>query len=573
MHRDRKCKQLLGLQLVIRLHGSKSKQEEDAMGSYEGQRKVSKVTRRAFLQAVAGAGGTVALAGSAGRASAEPVPRKWDRVADVVCIGYGGAGAATAIVAHDAGAKVLILEKMTRGGGNTVVSGGGVLCPTNAQDAFTYIKALYEFSHSDMDSALVRVFADESVKNIDYLKSLRNGTEARVYGYAGYPTVPGAKSQVKHRVRGKATGPTGDAENLWDLLTYAVEEKRKIPVMLETPARQLVTNSRGEVTGVIAELKGREIAIRANRAVVLTTGGYEYDTRTLQNSVKGYPIYALGNPGNTGDGVRMAQKVGAGLWHMNGVSCPLGAKVPGIEAAFIMQIISPRHIFVDKHGGRFVNEKSIELHAGLLAVDYFDTHTLDYPRIPCYAVFDERARKEGPITAFAGGGYAGLNYKWSKDNTAEIERGWILGGDTLVDLAGKIKGMNPATLENTVAKWNDDLKRGEDTQFHRPIRAPKREGGPAYKELETPLWSAVIDVPPFYAIPLYPALLNTQGGPRRNTKAQVLDAFGDPIPRLYSAGELGSMWGLIYQGAGNIAECIVFGRIAGKNAADEKPWE
>ena len=100
--------------------------------------------------------------------------------------------------------------------------------------------------------------------------------------------------------------------------------------MLETSALRLVTNGRGEVIGVIAESGGHEIAVRADRAVVLTTGGYEYDTKTLQNSLKGYPIYALGNPGNTGDGVRMAQQVGAGLWHMNGASCPLGVKVPGM---------------------------------------------------------------------------------------------------------------------------------------------------------------------------------------------------------------------------------------------------
>ena len=105
------------------------------------------------------------------------------------------------------------------------------------------------------------------------------------------------------------------------------------------------------------------------------------------------------------------------------------------------------------------------------------------------------------------------------------------------------------------------------------MRAPKREGGPAYKDLKAPVWSAPIDTPPFYALPQYPALLNTQGGPRRNTKAQILDAFGRPIPRLYSAGELGSMWGLIYQGAGNIGECVIFGRIAGRNGAGERPWK
>ena len=78
--------------------------------------------------------------------------------------------------------------------------------------------------------------------------------------------------------------------------------------------------------------------------------------------------------------------------------------------------------------------------------------------------------------------------------------------------------------------------------------------------------------PPFYAIQLWPALINTQGGPRRDKESRVLDPEGKPIPRLYAAGELGSIWGYLYQGACNIGESLVFGQIAGKNAAAEKPW-
>ncbi len=77
---------------------------------------------------------------------------------------------------------------------------------------------------------------------------------------------------------------------------------------------------------------------------------------------------------------------------------------------------------------------------------------------------------------------------------------------------------------------------------------------------------------PYYALELWPTLVNTQGGPRRDEKARIVSALGKTIPRLYGAGELGSMWGSIYQGACNNAEALVFGRIAGRNAADEKPW-
>ncbi len=497
------------------------------------------------------------------------VPHRWDVEADVVCVGYGGAGAIAAIEAHDAGATVLILEKMDKGGGNTAISGGGFLSPNNGGEALTYVTSLYQLSRSDIDSDLVDLFVRQSVGNADYISNLRQGTRLSLYGHAGYPKVPGANSMDKYQVRGTGKGDTGGAR-LWRLLSDAVEQQRKIPVRFETPARRLVINGQGEIVGVIARSKERELAIRANRGVILTTGGYEYDTKTLQNSVKGFPIYSLGSPGNTGDGLRMAQKVGASLWHMNGVSCSLGLKVPEVEAAFDVHLLTPRHILVDRNGQRFIDEKSIELHAGLLAVDRFDLKTLDYPCIPCYAIFDEKGRMGGKLgTPF---GYAAITHQWSRDNSAEIKKGWILRGETIFSLAEQI-GLDGTTLEATVRAWNEGVKDGKDHQFQRPMRSPIKKGGLAYKNQARRIWSAPINVPPYYALPLYPALANTQGGPRRDAKAQVLDAYGQPIPRLYSAGELGSMWGIIYQGSGNIGECIVFGRIAGRNAAGEKPWK
>jgi succinate dehydrogenase/fumarate reductase flavoprotein subunit len=523
--------------------------------------------RTGFAGAAAGSG----LALVPGQAEAAyALPTRWDYDVDVVVVGYGGAGACAAITAHDAGAKVMILEKMPEGGGNTRVSGGGILCPTDAGEALTYFRGLYELSHSDMDEECVRMFAERSVDNVAWLTSLKEGTKLSSYGGAGYPKIPGAKTMQKYLVMGAARGPSGGSANLWALLSFAVEEKRKIQVLTESPAQRLVKNKDDEIIGVIATQKGKEIAVRAKRAVVLTNGGYEFDDNTLRNSFKGYPIYSLGNPGNTGDGIRMAQQVGAALWHMNGSSCALGLRVPEFKAGFFVIIANPGFIYVDRDGKRFRNEKSIESHAGLLAVDFYDSEETRYPRIPCYAIFDETTRLKGPISIVSSLGYAGNRYKWSRDNSAEIEKGWIKKGNTVAELAGKLK-LEPSALEATVAKWNADMKNGEDTEFHRPVKAPARDII-AYKDQERPAWSAPLDQPPYYAIELWPHLINTQGGPRRNVRAQIIDALGNPIPRLYSAGELGSIWGVIYQGAGNNGESIVFGQIAGRNAAAEKPW-
>ena len=146
------------------------------------------------------------------------------------------------------------------------------------------------------------------------------------------------------------------------------------------------------------------------------------------------------------------------------------------------------------------------------------------------------------------------NYKWSEDSSVELEKGWILKADNIRELAGKI-GKNPDTLENTVKTWNKSCAAGNDAEFGRLANR-----------------MAPIETPPYYAMELVPSFTNTQGGPRRNKYAQVLDTNKKPIPRLYSGGELGSIYSYHYQGGGNILECIAFGRIAGERTSAEKPW-
>ena len=145
-------------------------------------------------------------------------------------------------------------------------------------------------------------------------------------------------------------------------------------------------------------------------------------------------------------------------------------------------------------------------------------------------------------------------YKWSADSSVELEKGWILKGDTIRELAAKM-GKDPDTLEKTVAKWNQSCAAGKDSEFGRPADR-----------------MAAIQNPPYYAVELVPTFFNTQGGPRRNKNGQVLDTNRKPIPRLYSAGELGSIFSYHYQGSGNVGECIVFGRISGEHAVAERPW-
>ena len=483
------------------------------------------------------------------------VPEKWDMECDVAIVGWGAAGSTAAVTAHDLGAEVLLIEKMPDGGGNTRVCGGNIVIP-KGKEFSDYLDAL---SFKTTEREIIDTFVEYAMKNGDWIREM--GGDVQVFaplevayptmiGGAGFPHVPGAETVVKYNIKG--TPQEGKpSQRLWKFFSGLVA-KRGIKVLTSTPVKELIPSSGGEILGVLAEREGKEIHIRARRAVILTCGGYENDPGMKWDYLPVKPVLFLGTPGNTGDGIRMVQKIGGDLWHMTRLSCLIGFKAPEFEAAFWIAFLSEGFIFVDKYGRRFVNEAGIEIHEYYRELSHFDVEKMEFPRVPLWAIFDEATCRRGPLSR----GTAGYNrdhYSWSLDNSAEIAKGWILQGKTVDDLASKIS-IHPSILKETIDRYNEYCQAGKDAAFGRAkedLRALK---------------------PPLYAIQLWPALINTQGGPRRDKESRVLDPYARPIPRLYAAGELGSIWGYLYQGACNIGEGLVFGRIAGRNAAAEKPW-
>lgn len=484
--------------------------------------------------------------------------RKLDREADVVVVGYGGAGATAAITAHDLGADVLILEKAAEGGGNTRVSAGNFCDPGNTPPA-KYADYLETICHGTTERVVIDAFVEGAYRIRDWIEEMGGGVKpftravipvAPAGSDVPFPGIPGGENLSRFHMDGPEGTPGG---LLWDLLRTNVE-RRDIPVLTSSPAKHLLRSADGEVSGVVAEVEGRELVIGARRAVILTCGGFENDPQLKWDFLMPRGMRFQGSPSNTGDGVRMAAEVGSSLWHMGAMASGGGVQVPGFEAAFSVSFMAPGFIYVDRHGHRFFEETYLDLHQYWEVQSEFDTGRFEHPRVPMYAIFDEEVRLRAPLVG-SSSGYSGkaLGYQWSADNSEEINKGWIMKSTSLLELAEKA-GLDGQALEATVARYNEHCAAGNDPDFHRPPKTLKSIQGP-----------------PYYAVEIWPVLLNTQGGPRRDEGSRVLDSFGKPIPRLYAAGELGSIWGFHYHTSSNLAECIVYGRIAGRNAAQVEP--
>jgi succinate dehydrogenase/fumarate reductase flavoprotein subunit len=484
--------------------------------------------------------------------------QNWDVEADVIVVGFGAAGVAASVTAHDLGAKVVILEKAPEGehGGNTRVAGQGYLNTADPADAASYLTALC--GPYTVPVEMVTVWAEEMCRNNDWLASLGGDPQEHQHPPVGieFPDLPGAGTIHKFH-----DGPTYGYSYTWKRFESLVRE-RPIPILYETPGCELIQHdATKEILGVRAQRGEKSVMVKARKGVVLTCGGFENNQEMIRNYLPGIPYcYTSGSPYNEGDGITMAMSVGADLWHMNNYAGPsMALKVPEVRTSFSMRAL---HYSKEQPGGmivvgpdarRFCDEKFKTRHGKVPVNGRW--LPLSTP-CPMFMIFDHRLFSAGPLyDSHPSHGWTQIieKYDWSADNSAELAKDWIKRGDSLAALAAAA-GLDSAALAETVARWNRSCDAGRDAEFGRKLMLQPLGDGP------------------YYAIELSPSMLNTQGGPRRNEKAQIVRPDGAPIPRLYSAGELGSIYSYLYQGTGNIGECLAFGRIAGRNAAAERPW-
>lgn len=438
---------------------------------------------------------------------------------DVVIIGAGGAGLAAGISAAEKGAKVIILEKMPMVGGNTLRSSGGINAAGTKEQAAQGIKDSVDAFYQDTmkggynknNPELVKTLAENSAGAVEWLKSLGAEFEKPVRG-------GGATIDRLHPAKGGV--PIG--EYIVPILKKAAEDK-KVDIRLWNKVTEILKDKDGNVTGVKAINKeGKEYTIKA-KSVIDTAGGFGAN---LEMVVKYNPdlknFQTTNQPGATGDGMIMAEKIGAQLIDMKEIQIH-PTTIPGNGFLVSEAVRSNGAILVNHEGKRFINE--------LLTRDVVSKGILALPEKTAYLVFDDSMRKS-----------AALFEEYFKS-------GFVVEGNTLEDLASKIK-VNPQNLKTTVDTYNKAVTAKNDAEFKRNSLPGK------------------IETAKFYAIEITPGIHHTMGGVKINTNTEVINTENKPIKNLYAAGETtGGVHGGNRLGGNAVADIIVFGRIAGENAA------
>lgn len=484
---------------------------------------------------------------------------------DVVVVGYGAAGAAAAIAAHDAGAHVLLLEKMPYPGGLSVVSAGGARIAYDAQAALAYLVAT---CGGRTPEPVLRRLALGMAALPDWMASLAQAVGARVQlrpALGNYP-FPGFEQLGYVEVAELADDPqrglqhSGLGANFFGLLLDNVR-LRGIEVRLATPARALLRDAEGAVCGIAIAQQGERVEVHA-QGVVLACGGFEADAALQQQYFETQGVLTASFLGNTGDGIRMAQAVGADLWHMWHFHGPYGFRHP--DPAFPYGLYAknfpmwtPGHqdrplpampwILVDQCGRRFANEyEPYPGDTGVRHFAHFDASRAAHTRLPAYMLLDHAGFQMYTLGRAVANDPA-LAFRWSADNQQELALGLFRSASSLVELAA-LTGLPTQALADSVARWNAACDGGADTDFERR------------SETMCQLRTA-----PYYVAEVWPLVINTQGGPVHDEHQRVLDVRGQPIAGLYAAGELGSAFGHVYMAGGNLAECLVGGRVAARH--------
>ncbi len=555
--------------------------------------------------------------------------KSWDKEVDTLVIGSGAGGLLSALVAAANRADVLIVEKESQWGGTSATSGAGIWIPASDQareagfadktaDAFKYVRKL---SAKNVPDANIRAFVENAAPMLRWVTA-HTDINYQAFPYPDYhaenpggsPT--GYRTHMPLPIDGKKLGKdvetlrfASPAASLFGYLNWHFDEtyillfraprwwwhlakslarywfdwpfrfrsrkdrrltlgnalvgglklalnEKGVPLWLNTPMEELITE-KGKVVGAVVRHGGQSLRIRARKGVVLAAGGFDKNQKMRDDHA---PLYSRaylsgGTSGNTGDAIQAGLGIGAQTLNLQSAWAAPVFYVPGEDRGRLCTIerALPGSMMVNQKGERYLNEAASYHIVGQIMARRELEHK---DASPSWFVFDHRYRHSYPV---------GPLYPIMPDWLQRGEvRGILKKGRTVAELAAAM-GVPVDTLEATFARYNDYAARGEDPDFHRGEAAydkmygdPRVGPNPCLRPLEKG---------PFYAMPIYPGDIGTNGGLLTDDQARVLDTKGKPISGLYAIGNnAASAMGESYPGAGvTIGPAMTFGYLAARH--------
>lgn len=458
----------------------------------------------------------------AARPQTPTVQEEASEIYDVVVIGGGGAGLAAAVSAARQGASVAVLEKADSLGGNTIRATAMYNCvddqlqhPLQIMDSEQlFFEETFNGGHQKAKPELVRILTSQADEGLAFLQELGLEIDTVIDNCLGGEHARGHYS--------KAHNGTDFIQVLSDACV-----REQVDFYLNTRAEALIQEG-SAVIGVQAVQQRQPIQFQARQGVILATGGFGYNVEMrmqYDQSLTG-DLLCSNTPGTVGDGLVMAQAIGASLIDMEYIELyPMADIYDGGLHNSIPNAIN-HGILVNTEGDRFIREDAgrDELAQAIRSQDHGFVYSLaddDFSSLQ-----EDRDFLEGLVLM-----------------------GQVVKADTLEDLARQLE-LDFSVLEAAVNDYNRSVEQQYDPRFQRRTLINK------------------IDHPPFYATAKTVTVHHTLGGVEINEHAQVLDQKKQPIPRLYAAGEVtGGIHGANRLGGNSFPDCIVFGRIAGTEAA------
>ncbi len=450
---------------------------------------------------------------------------------DVLVLGSGLAGMAAALSAKEAGASVTVIDKApeTSRGGNTRFSGGALRCPTAETTPDMLIDELDRITKGRANRALARVLYGRAEKDVQWLIGLG---APLVDPSVERPDLRGGK--MSYHVRGNGYGLV---ESLYPRLA-----ERGVACKFETKATDFLTDGNGRVCGVRAKTRTGYVNMLA-RAVVMATGGFQANTemRVRYLGREASSLIVRGSKYNTGDGINMAMAIGGqsmgdwGGFH----SAVMDARSEPVEAGETNINSYPYTLMVNRDGERFVDE----------GADFFDVTYVKYGKAIlgqsgsiAYCLFDAKLAERELVYC--------LHREFEPLHASSIAR-----------LAQNL-GLPGDKLQATVDAYNAAVQPGDFD--------PETRDGKTTQGIQPPKsnWALPLDTPPYFAFPVTGGITFTLGGIKVDERARVIDTEDRAIAGLYAAGELiGGLFYDNYPGGASLLRSLVFGRLAGQEAA------